>query len=419
MFQTIQLPNGLQIVAEKIPFVRSVALGIWVKNGVRNETKAENGLSHFIEHMLFKGTEKRTAADIAEEIDAIGGQLNAYTSKEYTCYYTLSLDTHADTALDVLVDMYFHSRFDEVDIKKETNVVLEEISMVEDSPEDLAHDLLHEKVWPDDSLGYRILGEAVVIETFDHAACKDYCNRHYRPDNTVIALAGNFCDDMIDKITARFGYFTRDSKAFVPMPPRYIPTMIAKEKDIEQLHFGFGFPGVAVGAEDMYTVAVLNAIFGGGMSSRLFQKIREEHGLAYSVYSQNESYSDTGLFSIYAGLNPAQAAHVIALTIGEIKRLFADPIKAAQIAKAKEQLKSSFMLGLESSSSRMSAIGRSQLMLGKIRRPEDILAKIDTVTPEAVQALIRTIFDFEQMSFCAVGPVDGMAFTEMINRAKN
>lgn len=416
MVQTMKLPNGLHIVTERIPFVRSVAFGIWVRNGSRNENVDTMGMSHFIEHLFFKGTHRRSAADIAEEMDAIGGQLNAYTTKEFTCYYTLSLDTHFYTALDVLADMFFNSKFDDADIKKELNVIIEEINMYEDTPEELVHDLLQASIWRKDPLGYPILGEEATISTFDNGMFRTFYNERYRPENTVVAVAGNFdADEVVKKIESYFGGFRRvGDYARESYETVYTPAVVAREKDIEQVHLSFGFPGVAIGSAQSYTATVLNTIFGSGMSSRLFQTIREEHGLAYAVYSYNASFTDTGLFTVYAGLGPSQTERVVSLVLGEIKRLRTDRITNEQVAKTKEQLKSNYFLSLESSTSRMNSMGKSQLMLNRILRPEDVVEKIDAVTLDGVYELVESIFDMDKMSLAAVGPVADMDFTEML-----
>ncbi len=420
MFNTITLENGLRIVTETVPFVRSIAFGIWVKNGSRNESIEQNGISHFIEHMFFKGTTSRLASDIASEIDSIGGQINAFTAKEYTCYYTLTLDTHFDTALDILADMFFNSKFDEKDIKKELNVIIEEINMYEDSPEELVHDLLQSNVWKNDSLGYPILGEEKIISSFNKKIFKNYYNTNYHPQNTVIAIAGNFeSDDMIKKIEKYFGDFSRS----IDLPNNkyktvYTPSIVTKEKEIEQIHMAIGFPSIPIGSENAYDLAIFNTIFGSGMSSRLFQKIREDEGLAYSVYSYASSYIDMGLFTIYAGLNPSQSEKVINIISREIKNIFTDKITESQLIKTKEQLKSNYLLSLESSSSRMNSIGKSQLMLNKIIYPEEIIKKIDNVTIDRIYELIEKIFIFDNMSLSVVGNIKGLNFVEMVNNAK-
>jgi predicted Zn-dependent peptidase len=356
--------------------------------------------------MFFKGTEKRNARAIADDMDAVGGQLNAYTSKEHTCYYTRTLDTHFDVALDILTDMFFNSKFDEAEINKERNVINEEISMYEDTPEDVVHDLLQGKVWPGSPLGYSILGTPESIGGFTHEQMTGYLRAHYRPDNTVVAIAGNFEPDKImEKITKVFAPFKAPSFEIpaVEVSKPYSPAFITREKDIEQVHLAMGFPGIPSDSDDTYTLAAVNTILGGGMSSRLFQKIREERGLVYTVYSYNAGYSDTGVFTVYAALNPNQLYDVLKLITEEIRRLFTDRVTEDQLSRTKEQLKSNFLLSLENAANRMNSIGRTQLMLNKIITTEELIEKIDAVTLDKFYELSERIFNFEKMSLSLVG----------------
>lgn len=420
MVNTITLSNGVKIVLEKMPYVSSISFGIWVKNGSRNESEDTSGMSHFIEHMLFKGTDKRSAKDIAYEIDSIGGQINAYTTKEYTCYYTKTLNTHFDLALDVLSDMFFNSKFDDEEIKKEKNVILEEISMYEDTPEEVAHDLLQYNIWKDYALGLPILGSEKNINSFNSDNFKDYYNTNYHPQNTIIAISGNFDEDeIIKKIENCFGGFYRD-KEYVgdSTVTKYNSSIVTKEKDIEQLHIIAGFPGLPLGSDGTYTMAALNTIFGGGMSSRIFQKIREEHGLAYSVYSYHSSYKDVGLFSIYAGLNKSNAEDVLNYMVSEVKRLYTDKITKDQLNRTKEQIKSNYLLSLESSSSRMSSIGRSQLLLNRVLSQSDIINKIDSITIEKVYDVAEQVLNLDNMSLSVVGNTNGINFKEILDNAR-
>ena len=416
MVKTQVLPNGLTLVAEKIPFVRSVCFGIWVKNGSRNESRANNGISHFIEHMLFKGTDKRTAGQIADEIDAVGGQLNAYTSKEYTCYYTRTLDANFDIALDIISDMFFNSKFDEEEIHKERNVIFEEINMYEDSPEELVHDILNAEIWKDNSLGYPILGTAESISTFDNQAFKNYFNRQYIPANTVIAITGSFDEEeVISKIKDRFASFKDpDSKCDGLTKSSFNKALVTKEKEIEQVHLAMGFEGLSIGSEKSQAMAVLNTVIGGGLSSRLFQKIREEEGLVYSVYSYHSSFMDTGLFTIYAGLNRDNVPRVIELTLNEIEKFRCDNISVEQLQRTKEQLKSNYLLSMESTASRMSSIGKSQLLLNTVYGPDEIIGRIDNVCLEDLSELAQLLFDRNKMSLAAVGNVGGIPFKGII-----
>ncbi|NMA85425.1 MAG: insulinase family protein [Epulopiscium sp.] len=415
MIRKKTLLNGLTIVAERIPFVRSITMGIWVGHGSRYESKKMNGASHFIEHMLFKGTQSRTAKEIAEQMDQIGGQINAFTAKEYTCYYTRALDTHFDLALDVLTDMFFNSIFAEEEIQKERSVILEEINMYEDSPEDQVHDMLQSAVWKD-SLGYPILGTEETLASFNQANLKAYMRENYYPQNTVIAVVGHFeYEELFEKLECAFKDWpsleVESNQAFNTV---YLPEIYTKEKDIEQVHTCLGFPGIPIGKREIYAISILNTILGGSMSSRLFQKIREEHGLAYSVYSYTSSYQQTGIFTIYAGMNPMQTKKVIELILEELTLLKQKSISQKEINQTKEQLKSSYMMGLESTSGRMNTIGKSQLLQKRIQTPDEIIKKIDQVTKEDIDELIDSIFDFSKMSVSAIGKIEDTSIKEII-----
>ena len=405
----VTLSNGLRVVMESLPFVRSISFGIWVRNGSRNETAKTNGISHFIEHMMFKGTDKRTAMDIADTMDAVGGQLNAFTAKEYTCYFARTLDTHFDVALDVLSDMFFNSKYDQAEINKERNVILEELSMYEDTPEDLCADLLQEKIFPQHSLGMGILGTPDTINAFQREDFMAFLKAKYRPENVVVSVAGNINEDeVLSKIANVFEHFKSEGELETSPIAVYKPGFAFKEKDIEQVHLSMSFPGIRSGVDESYALAAVNTIFGGGMSSRLFQKIREEHGLVYSVYSYNASYIDTGAFIVSAALSPDNVYEVLKLISQEVRGMFAQRITEEQLGKAKEQLKSSFLLSLESASSRMNSIGRSLLMLNRIVTPDELVAKIDAVNMDAFYRVCDTIFKMDQMSISLVGKVDGM-----------
>jgi len=385
-----------------------VSVGIWVGAGSRNEKKEINGISHFIEHMLFKGTKKRSAKEIAESIDSIGGQINAFTGKECTCYYTKTLDTHIDIAIDVLTDMFFNSVFSEKDIDIERKVVLEEISMYEDSPEDLVHDYLSETVWENDAIGMPILGTYESLHNIERDTIVNYISEHYLPENTVIAVAGNFDDNvLIDIVKKNFGSWYSDRKPVKQFEKaNFKVSNRIKQKDIEQVHICLGFEGIEHGNDDLYSLLAINNVFGGGMSSRLFQKIREERGLVYSIYSYPSSYCNAGLFTIYAGMNPEHRDTFLKLVMEEIKILIKHGISEEELAKSKEQLKGSYILGLESTSSRMNSLGKSELMLGKVYTPEEVLKKIDEVNNEIVREIIEKVFQMEKMSIAVVGNIN-------------
>lgn len=405
MFKKKVLDNGVRLVYENIPYVRSVSVGIWVGTGSRSENLNNNGISHFIEHMLFKGTKNRSARDIAETIDTIGGQINAFTAKECTCYYTKTLDTHLNIALDILSDMYFNSKFDTSDINTEKKVVIEEINMYEDTPEELVHDIFSEMVWHGHPLGYPILGTQKCINKFSEKMIESYMNEYYTPYNTVISVAGNFDEgELIDSVTKYFGDWKYDGHfKYNYSPVEYIIDKDIRRKETEQIHLCMGFDSIQHGDDRIYPLLALNNIFGGGMSSRLFQNIREKKGLVYSIYSYPSTYMGAGLFMIYAGMNPEYLNKVVELTKKEINKLVKSGITQDELTKSKEQLKGSYILGLESVGSRMNSIGKSELMLEKIETPEEIIAKMDAIKIDDVHEIIASIFKYDKLSISAVG----------------
>lgn len=407
MLKKYSLKNGVRVVCEKLQSVRSVSVGIWVGTGSRNEAAKLNGISHFIEHMLFKGTSKRNAAQIAEAIDNIGGQLNAFTGKECTCFYAKTLDEHIAIALDVLSDMFFNSVFASRDIALEKRVIIEEIGMYEDSPEDLVHDVLSETVWGGSPVGYPILGTKKSLRNINRDRITEYMRERYTPYNTVISVAGNFDDAQLAELLEKYfgswehGAFQEESQDNTV----FKADVAIREKDIEQVHICIGFEGVKNGDDALYPLMTVNNILGGGMSSRLFQRIREKKGLVYSIYSYPTTYRDTGLFTIYAGMNPGNLGEVMHLIYDEIRIMKKKGITKEDLEKAKEQMKGSYILGLESTSSRMNSIGKSELLLGYINTPEEILEKINAVKMEDVDAMISRIFDLDRKGISIVGNV--------------
>lgn len=420
MVEVKELSNGLRVVLEEIPYVRSISLGIWVKNGSVNESPQLNGISHYIEHMMFKGTEKRTAKDIAEEMDGVGGQINAYTTKEYTCYHTRTLDKHFDIALDVISDMFLNSKFSDSDIKRELNVIIEEINMYEDTPEELVHELLQAEIWEKNSLGMPILGTEKTISTFNHQILRKYFDENYRIENTVISVTGNFVGkEMLDKLEKSFaGWESKTTDSNKNQSVVYFPSVSVRKKETEQLHLLLAFPSVKRDDPKKYVYTVFNTIFGGGMSSVLFQKIREEHGLTYSIYSYSAAYTNTGLFAIYAGMNPTQTELVLRLIFGEIKHLKDNGISENVLKKTKEQIISNFIIGSESTVNRMTSNGGAILLRGEIKTQEEIINCIEAVTMEDMQMVVREIFDYQKMSICAVGKTDGIDFNKIIESIK-
>jgi len=415
MYQKSLLPNGIRVVSEAIPYVKSVTLGVWIGTGSRSEGQHNHGISHFIEHMVFKGTNKRSAKDIAEAVDEVGGQINAFTGKEHTCYYIKVLDTHLELALDVLSDMLLSSKFDDDDIKREREVVLEEVHMYEDTPDELVHDLHLHHVWSGHALGRNILGTIPAIEQFNSKLIREYYGQFYTPDNIVIAAAGNLTHERLEELSERFfGKMKGKKEQEKPVGPTLLPVHTIQQKTIEQVHLCLGTSSVPQSSPDIYTLHILNNILGGGISSRLFQSIREEKGLAYSIYSYQTNYSDGGLFTIYAGTRPTNTAQVIDLIWQNILELKNKGIVASELRKTKEQLKGGLLLGLESSSSRMSRVGKMEITLGKYITLDEVVAKIDKVTLEDLEHIGKSLFATNNVSFTALGPVT----EEVVNESK-
>jgi len=384
--------NGVRVVLENNPTVRSVAIGVWIGTGSRHETPEINGISHFLEHMFFKGTSTRSAREIAESFDRIGGQVNAFTSKEYTCYYAKVLDEHANYALDVLADMFFHSTFDENELKKEKNVVYEEIKMYEDAPDDIVHDLLSKATYGNHSLGYPILGTEETLATFNGDSLRQYMHDYYTPDRVVISVAGNISDSFIKDVEKWFGSYEAKGKATGLEKPEFYTEKLTRKKETEQAHLCLGFKGLEIGHERIYDLIVLNNVLGGSMSSRLFQDVREDKGLAYSVYSYHSSYEDSGMLTIYGGTGAnqlQQLSETIQETLATLKR---DGITPKELENSKEQMKGSLMLSLESTNSKMSRNGKNELLLGKHKTLDEIINELNAVNLERVNGLARQLF---------------------------
>ncbi|WP_125153723.1 M16 family metallopeptidase [Clostridium rectalis] len=394
MYNIIRLNNGLRVVLEEIDYVNSVSVGLWVKNGSRNEDEYNNGISHFIEHMLFKGTYNRSSKDIAESVEDLGGQLNAFTGKEATCYYIKILDNHLELALDVISDMLFQSKFSQEDIEKEKGVVIEEINMTEDSPEDVLMDLHSEAIWGKNSIALPILGTIDTINSFYRNKIIDYVSSHYIPENCVLSIAGKFNINSIHKLIEKyFGHWESSNKQITTYEkPNIIKEHLFKKKNIEQLHISLGLYGAELGSDDIYSLLLLNNILGGGTSSILFQKIREEKGRCYSIYSYLSSFENTGIVSIYTGLNPKYSLEVVNLIKDEIKYFSNTKFSEAKLKKGKEQLKGSYILGLESTSSRMFNNGKSVLFSNKINKPLDIINKIDNIDTNKIHRVLNNTF---------------------------
>lgn len=403
-----ELKNGVRVAMDRMENVRSVSIGIWVNTGSVREAANEGGASHFIEHMAFKGTNQRTAEQIAAEMDAIGGSLNAFTSKECTCFYAKVLDEHLPIAIDVLTDITFHATFDSEELERERRVILEEILMTEDSPEDLTAERANTLFFQDDPLARPILGTRESVTAFDRDSLLSYRQAHYTPRNTVVACAGHFDEDALMRLLEEALGLDHSDASALPLVQAYPGGARAEciQKDIEQVHLTLMLPGYARDAADQYPLAVLSNIVGGSMSSRLFQTIREQRGLAYSIYSYPIYYAATGTFALYAGTGESQAVEVVRLMREELDRIRQHGVTQEEVARCKAQLKGSYLLGLEGSGARMNVIGKVALLQNREYREEDTLKHIECVTIDDILRVIPTVLDESQMCASFVGRVE-------------
>jgi predicted Zn-dependent peptidase len=406
------LPSGLRLVTEAMPHVRSVTVGLWLTRGSRHETEEESGVAHFVEHMLFKGTTTRTAQQIAQTIDSIGGQLDAFTAKEYAGYYIKVLDEHLPTAIDLLSDMLMRPALAPADITKEQGVILEEIKMVEDTPDDLVHEMFAQHFWAKHPLGRPILGTPETVTSFDSDRLRRYFGRTYVAPNLVVAAAGNLDHARLrEMIEEKFRDLPSSAPASVTVPPGVTPGLTNREKDIEQAHLCLGTPAYHQAHDGRHALYVLNTILGGSMSSRLFQHIREDRGLAYAVFSNLTSYSDAGTLTVYAGCATDKLREVAELTLAELSDLRERPVGDDELRRAKDHLKGSLMLGLESTSSRMSHLGREEIYFGRHFTLDELLASIERVTVEDVQQTASDLFRTQALAATVVAPA-GAALNE-------
>ena len=405
MYKKHVLENGLTIIGEEIPYVKSISLGVWINVGSRIENEEISGVSHFIEHMLFKGTENRTSKQIASEIDNLGGQINAFTSKECTCYYVKLLDSHIDIGIDILSDMILNSKFNEEDINKERSVIIEELKMYEDSPEDLAYDLLTENIYAGDSLGMNIIGTEESLNKLGKNEILNYFEKYYVPNNAVIAISGNFeFSEIVKKIEEKFKNWENKDINIELKKAEFKSCFLTKNKDTEQVNLAMSLEAVPLeNEEEVYALAVINTVFGGSISSRLFQKIREEKGLVYSIYSSQSLYRKCGELGIFASMSNEHLEEVYNSIIEEISFMKESYLTDKEISESKEQLKGSYILGLESTSSRMMSIGRSMTLNNKLESSDDILKAIDNVDKNTVKKVIDKIFNLDKLGVCIVG----------------
>jgi len=404
------LPNGLVVITEMMSHVRSVSVGVWVRNGSRREIPEENGLAHFMEHMVFKGTQRRSAEAIAREMDSIGGMLDAFTSKEQICFNAKVLDEHLPIAFDVIADLVLRPKFDSEDVKKERKVVLEEIKMDLDNPEYLLHDIFTRGFWPAHPLGRPILGTPETVEKFNRDALFSRFQNWFAPDHLVITAAGHVTHDQVLELVQReFGALAAAGPAGNGggAPQTQAPIRLEKKRDLEQAHLCIGVPSVPLAHQDRFGFAVLNNLLGGGMSSRLFQNIREKRGLAYAVFSELTPYSDAGMMTVYAGAAIEAIGQVIDLTIQEFRSLKETLVTEEELRRSKNHLKGSLMLSLESTSSRMSNLARQELYFGHFFSLDEILAAIEAVTREELQSLARRYFQTDHIAVTVLGPLNG------------
>ncbi|MEG1311574.1 MAG: pitrilysin family protein [Romboutsia sp.] len=405
MYKTHILDNGLTIIGEEIPYLKSISLGVWINAGSRIEDEKTSGISHFIEHMLFKGTKNRTSKEIASEIDNLGGQINAFTSKECTCYYVKLLDSHINVGIDILSDMILNPLFDKKDIEKERLVIIEELKMYEDSPEDLAYDLLTENIYVNNPLGMNIIGTTESLDEMNQEDLLNYFNKYYVPNNATISISGNFnFDEMVKKLDYKFKSWKQKEVTVEVEKAEFTPCFIAKNKDIEQVNLAITLEAVPIeNTEEVYALAVINTIFGGSISSRLFQKIREEQGLVYSIYSAETLYQKCGEMGIFASMGLDNLKLVYESVLTEIKNMKLNYLTEKEIQESKEQLKGSYILGLESTSSRMMSFGKAMLLNKNVRTTDDILKCIDDVNSEIVKKVIDKVFNIDKLGICIVG----------------
>ncbi len=407
MYRKTVLPNGVRVITESMPAVRSASIGIWADVGSSSERTEQRGISHLVEHMLFKGTQTRSAREIAEVMDGVGGNLNAFTDKEATCYYAKVMDRHVSLALDVLSDMFLRSLFDAEELSKEQKVVLEEIKMYDDSPDELIHDLFIQTMWRGANLGDPTIGFASTVTHITPADLFAHLHAHYRPNAVVVTAAGNVNhDEFVALVEQRFAGFGGSCPLPKPESPHTSPDTLFRQKDSEQAYVVLGSRGLAAVDERRYALSVLDTILGGGMSSRLFQEIREKRGLVYTVYTFQASYRAAGLFGVYAGTSPENVQRCIDVIGEQIDLVRHQPVGEAELHLAKEHIKGGLTLSLESSSSRMIRLGRNEFAYGRVIPTEEIEARVDAVTADEIRSLADELLAPANLGLCILGPVD-------------
>jgi len=421
MYETFKLNNGIQVIAQPMTGLRSITMGVWIKAGSILEDKKNNGVSHFIEHMLFKGTEKRSAKDIAMIIDGLGGELNAFTSKECTCFYARVLDDHTEIAVEILNDMLQNSLFLDDDIRKEKMIILDEIFMYEDSPEDLVYDILSDLVFKDHPLGRPILGTEKSLNGLTRDRIMDFMRNNYTADRMVVSVAGHYeIDELKALLNRTFGSANILSNAENRISsPEFHKGWVHRWRDLEQIHLNIGYKGIPFEHEDAYALLILNNIIGGSTSSRMFQTIREDHGLSYSVYSHPSFYESMGLVSVYASMNPENLDMIVKLMIESLREFGLGEISDEEIKQSKEQLKGSYILGLEGTENIMNMMGKSVLFTDRVKSSEEVLSRIDETTAERVRALSKELFTSDDLALAVVGKIDEKAVKKIHDQFKN
>ena len=404
------LPNGMIVLTEEMPHVRSVAMGVWIRAGSRHEAPAVNGISHFVEHMVFKGTTTRSAQQIAREVDAIGGNLDAFTGKETVCFNMKVLDEHVPKALEMLADLVLNPVFAEEEVARERGVILEEIKMDEDNPDYLVHEIFTQHFWQGHALGKPILGTEKTVSSFDRAKLLEYYGTRFHGGNMVFSAAGHLDHDaFVAEVTRRFASLPAGETLHVDAPPATAAEIVLRNKrSLEQVQVCLGVPARPLADESRYVSLMLNTVLGGGMSSRLFQTVREEHGLAYSIYSDLSPYRDTGSLCVFAGTSPDKAVKLLELVMQQLRALKERPVEAEELRRAKDQLKGNLILSLESSGSRMSNLARQQMYFNYFFGPSEILERVEAVSVEQVQEMAQALFQTERVALTMLGRLDGL-----------
>jgi predicted Zn-dependent peptidase len=407
------LPNQLTVISEEMQHLRSISIGIWVKTGSRDEDLASNGISHFIEHMVFKGTKNRTAEDIARQVDSIGGNLDAFTAKECICFNVKVLDEHLPVALEILSDLVLNPVFAADDIARERRVIMEEIKMDEDNPDYLVHEIFTQNFWKDHPLGKPILGTKETVRLFEQPLVLDYYRNRFNPGNFIIAAAGNLRHQHFAELVGRYFADLKPAKnGFHSLPPQTAPRItLRNKKSLEQVQICIGVPAHPIAHEKRFASYLLNTLLGGGMSSRLFQNIRERQGLAYAIYSDLNPYRDTGCLAVYAGTSRESAPKVVECVISEFRKLKANAVPAEELRRAKDQLKGSLMLSLESSTSRMSNLARQEMYFDRFFSMDELIERIEQVSLEDLQALAQNLFRGESIAVTVLGNLNGLKLT--------